>query len=182
EPEHRLARELRRAGREGIREDRTGSPTVRSRGITLASPPPSAPLRDEPARRVRSRRRPRRKRQARRRRRRRRLRLHPARSQGAGRVAPPGRSVRRLSHVSKPNVRAVLFHAIGAAVVVRPLAATTRRQPTAFARTRKQSVGVWRTPNLRRRERPRVLRSAGWVGRSWSALRVSRSAYLGPVA
>src|SRR5262249_18371252 len=90
EPEHRLARELRRAGREGIREDRTGSPTVRSRGITLASPPPSAPLRDEPARCVRSRRRPRRKRQARRRRRRRRVRLHPARSQWAGPVAPPG--------------------------------------------------------------------------------------------
>ncbi len=86
EPEHRMAAELHRARREGLREGGTGSLAVRSRGVRVAPAPPAPSLRNEPARRLRRRRRARGQRQARGRRGGRRLRLHPARAQGAGGV------------------------------------------------------------------------------------------------
>ena len=67
EPEHRVARRLRRARRQGLRQDRAGSDAGRPRARRswpLARAP--LPARDEPARRLRRRRRARGQRQARR--------------------------------------------------------------------------------------------------------------------
>ncbi len=85
--EHRMAQWVRRARRQGVREDGDGS---HRRGLVshaVASRPPALPLRDKPASRLRRRRRSLGECQAGRLRRRRGLRLRAARSSRAGRVS-----------------------------------------------------------------------------------------------
>ena len=88
QPEHGVAREVRRPRREGVHQDGPRSLSRRSRRFEVAPRAPAASLRDQHSRRVRDRGRPGRKREARRRRRRRGLRRRPARPQGPRGVVP----------------------------------------------------------------------------------------------
>ena len=141
ESKHSLAREVRGSGRKGVRQDGVGSSAVRSRAITMATSPSTAPLRDEPAWGFRGRRRARGKRQTRGRGRRGGLRLHPTGSQGPDRVVLGGSvldvalakqrrsDVRIVRHCFSRAAECLIRH--GRAAVHRPFRLTIRSYSSA---------------------------------------------------